>query len=73
MGGQGRDLQGVWELLCGGTEAVQRPCGRSRHGMLEPQEASVAGMEDHDGNRHEIRECRGPIRQSEGLCKDSSL
>lgn len=73
MGGQGRDLQGVWELLCGGAEAVQRPCGRSRHGMLESQEASVAGMEDRDGNGHEIRECRGSIRQSVGLCKDSSL
>lgn len=73
MGGQGRDLKGVWEVLCGGAEAVQRPCGRSRHGMLEPEEASVTGMEDYDGNGLEIRECRGPIRQSVGLCKDSSL
>lgn len=73
MGGQGRDLKGVWEVLCGGAEAVQRPCGRSRHGSLEPQEASMAGIEDYDGNGLEIRECRGPVRQSVGLCKDNSL
>lgn len=73
MGGQGRDLKGVWEVLCGGAETVQRPCGRSRHGLLEPQEASMAGIEDYDGNGLEIRECRGPVRQSVGLCKDNSL
>lgn len=73
MGGQDRDLKGVWEMLGGGAEAVQGPCGRSRRGMLEPQEASVAGVEGHDGNGQEVRECGGPIRQPVGLCQDNSL